>query len=254
MHITLPIDFVGVANRLSPRKLGEIANNRIRQEIRVRHIGNSVPEKIVQLFGCTSKSNTKSCAEKQDFVINSHQFVDLMFNCGSICFKHTKYNVEWQTEPSREALQRANTKLQTGNTVLLHKDLFAAFRDTKLMTFHLFESQKSANEWHLFFFDQNDLVEKNNHWKPNEKEQAHMHYISFQYDFRCTAMQMITDLKKERRTSHKGASHIRFEGLNIYQPSIDDILIWGQSYINYDKIEDGKIELCSQSSIRFGYQ
>lgn len=75
--------------------------------------------------------------------------------------------------------------------------------DRRYMVSHAFFNPNN-DEWHLFYFDQRDMGQKNNHWEGG----SHIHYISWlwpHHDFK----KVWDDLRKKNETPKDGL-HICF--------------------------------------------
>lgn len=226
----------------------------VRREIAKLHADSDLPSQVKQLFTFTKKSNADSLTKKESFVIPNNQFIDIILFCRKINFRHKVYDVEWQTEQSKHDLEKFDEKIRQKNEPLSYRELNAGFKDRKMLTIHLFESLDNNKNWHIFYFDQEDLLKfDDNHWKPNGVGTPHIHYTSHLHDSRATPGKIITALKKERQANVSHRCHIRYGGSNIVSPSIDDILIFGKPYLCYADVERGEISLHSPDSVVVGY-
>jgi hypothetical protein len=89
----------------------------------------------------------------------------------------------------------------------------AMFDERRLLSGHMFLGPEQS-QWHLFYFDQRDFTERNNHWEGG----SHIHLINNLWPGR-TAEQTW----QEFRTGNpqmRGALHIRFNRTVRFEPEV----------------------------------
>jgi hypothetical protein len=80
----------------------------------------------------------------------------------------------------------------------------AIFEERRLLSGHIFFTPDHS-QWHLFYFDQHNFAERNNHWEVG----SHIHLINHLWPGRSA--QEIWDQFRTGNPQMRGALHIRFD-------------------------------------------
>jgi hypothetical protein len=80
----------------------------------------------------------------------------------------------------------------------------AVFDKRRLLAGHMFFNADQS-DWHFFYFDQRDYVDRNNHWEGG----SHIHFINWLWPNR-TAESVWEEFRSGKRQM-RGALHIRFD-------------------------------------------
>jgi len=88
----------------------------------------------------------------------------------------------------------------------IFRKMFQLFRERRYLVAHVFYVPPGLKYWHFFYFDQRDILEKNNHWHYG----PHIHFINYlwpEYTARGIWKQFTTGKSKLNK-----AIHIRWLG------------------------------------------
>lgn len=80
------------------------------------------------------------------------------------------------------------------------------FAQRRMFCGHLFWMPESAGEWHLFYFDQRDVSDRNNHWQHG----SHIHLMSMVTHPRLDPNDLLGRLASSKRPKLGGSLHIRY--------------------------------------------
>ncbi|MFZ2308816.1 MAG: hypothetical protein WAW73_21400 [Rhodoferax sp.] len=135
-------------------------------------------EKLLTLLNIDRKKEVERHC--RDLVITSEDLVNLIIGGRSgvlgpyqyACHFHEISPDELEpTDGEIRALGLAKPGPLVGRALKAVRKMNQGFRDRRLLAVHLFYT-RSQRYWHLFYFDQRDYGERQNHWKHG----PHIHY------------------------------------------------------------------------------
>jgi len=165
---------------------------------------------LIAIFGIKKKSQLKQHC--RSITILQEDLANLIFACmgQGMPWSHRAHHRHFQPEHlhptsddlaalSASGLGKMNARAQkTMNKVT------ALFEERRLLSGHIFFNA-DLSEWHLFYFDQRDFADRNNHWQGG----SHIHLINHLWPGRTAQ-----DVWNEFCTGNpqiRGALHVRFQ-------------------------------------------
>lgn len=134
--------------------------------------------KLLGLFNLSKKRGVEKYC--QEIVISSHDFASVLL-AGRVaglgpykyaCHFHESTPDHLHPNKDELAALAANGVGQLrGAALKAMRKVNQVFRDRRMLAMHLFYTP-SQKYWHLFYFDQRDHEDRNNHWKHG----PHIHY------------------------------------------------------------------------------
>ena len=117
----------------------------------------------------------------KDMVIWQKEFAAMIYLCQSGQFSHKHEIHYWEHQPEHlqlneeeeDAFRNNGLGPLEGKAQNAVRKISQMFVERKWVVGHLFYTP-DLNDWHMFYFDLNDLAEMNNHWTGGK----HAHYIS----------------------------------------------------------------------------
>jgi hypothetical protein len=148
------------------------------EKIKRRTKRGGIPSSLRILLSLKEKKKAVSWIKKM--TISTQYISNLILNCKKLGYIHRKKHKEFIPEDKKQRIEemQINFVTKTGEAILYDEEkiirqLAARYLNRKYSTAHLFEK---GNEWHLFYFDHNDMyipTGVNHHSKG-----PHIHYIS----------------------------------------------------------------------------
>jgi hypothetical protein len=133
------------------------------------HLEVPVPTYLVELLSFKSKAELEKYS--REIEITSHDFAVLVWNAGSIGYKHIIQHHDFQPK-HLQPTDADITALHNNNAQPFMRKISQIFKDRRLLVSHIFYN---SARWHLFYFDQRDTDEdRKNHWKRG----SHIHFVN----------------------------------------------------------------------------
>jgi hypothetical protein len=176
-----------------------------------RFSGNHDIENLLKIFQIDNKTDlVKHC---KSLKIHMDDFVNLIDVCDSygIGLKHRTYQKDimpQHLDPNKNNFgsflnkQISGTDQERKIFIKMHQ----LFRERRYLVAHVFYIPPGLKYWHFFYFDQRDIIEKDNHWLYG----PHIHFINYlwpEYTARSIWNQFMTVKSKLN-----GALHIQWLG------------------------------------------
>jgi len=141
--------------------------------------GSAGLERVLQLFNVAAKNDVKKYC--RDLVIHSDDLTNMILAGRVSALRPYEYACHFsQIEPEHlNPTERNFAALAVNGVGPLSREarktvtkVFQIFQDRRIFSAHLFYTP-SNKFWHLFYFDQRDVTDINNHWKAGG---PHIHY------------------------------------------------------------------------------
>jgi hypothetical protein len=162
---------------------------------------------LVTIFSIDRKQELKRHCRTA--IITQTDFANLIMTCmiGGAPLAHQRHHREYIPNHLQLSENDLGTLTATGQfkarAQKTMRKVSAIFDERRLLTGHIFLSPDQSR-WHLFYFDQRDFSERNNHWDGG----AHIHLINWLWSGR-TAQSTWKEFC-DGNPKMKGALHIRF--------------------------------------------
>lgn len=141
-------------------------------------MANESLEKLLGLFNLSKKREVERYC--QELVISSSDFASVLYAGRVADLGPYKYACHFHEStpdhlhPNKDelaALAANGVGELRGSALKAMQKVTQVFRDRRMLAMHLFYTP-SQKYWHLFYFDQRDHEDRNNHWKHG----PHIHY------------------------------------------------------------------------------
>lgn len=167
-------------------------------------------DKFITLLNLKSKKEIESFCK--DWVIDSEKLSDFILAgmAGALSpYIHARYHVNLEPEhlhPTKDelkALGNSSVGKAEGKALKAITKAMQMFKQRKLISVHFF-FHPSKKYWHIFYFNQRDTTDRNNHWNMG----PHIHYTHDTF-INATLDQVIEQITKDKPKLPKSI-HIKY--------------------------------------------
>lgn len=179
----------------------------------------SIPVHLRKLLAIEKKSALKKFCK--EITITQDDLISLIFNSSTIGYLHSRKHHEFvpkhlsPKDNEFRALGRvsAGQKL-TGDAKKFVNKVSQIFKERRLISVHVFYNN---TKWHLFYFDLDDIDERNNHWKHG----PHIHFVNYLWP--NLDINNLFGLFDKVESSAAGKLHIRYKDQDRTQEYPDEV-------------------------------
>ena len=168
---------------------------------------SEVPEYLHKMLEIEKKSELEKYCK--NLIITQEALFKLITSSHKIGYLHQIKHIDFvpphlkPTGKEKEALSSAKAgETLAGDAKKLVNKISQIFKERRLLSVHVFCNN---TKWHLFYFDQDDMEERNNHWKHG----PHIHFVNYLWP--NLDINNLWKLFNKVESSAAGKLHIRYK-------------------------------------------